>query len=205
MTELLLTGFEPFGGDAVNPSREVVRALDGTLIAGARVTGLELPCVFGEASRVLLGAAHSRPWALVLCLGLASNRSEFSVERVALNLDDARLPDNAGQQPVDRPVVAGGPTAHLATLPIKRMAAALRADGPPAAVSQTAGTYVCNHVFYALMHWASAQVAPPRAGFMHLPPLGIVPLGAQVQAVRTALQAAQVPGDDLHLPAGAIA
>lgn len=205
MNELLLTGFEPFGGAAVNPSREVARALDGTVIDGTRVTALELPCVFGDASRVLLAAAASRPWALVLCLGLADNRTEFGVERVALNLDDARLPDNAGQQPVDRPVVPDAPLAYLATLPIKRMVVALRADGHPAAVSQTAGTYVCNHVFFALMHWAAQRPQAPRAGFLHVPPLALAPLEAQVMAVRTALAAGLTPGADLALAAGAIA
>jgi pyroglutamyl-peptidase len=164
----LLTGFEPFGGESVNPSWEVARALDGECIAGARVVARQLPCCFGLAAsemRRLLGEQRPR-W--VLALGQAAGRADFSVERVAINVDDARIPDNAGAQPIDQPVVPGGPTGYLSTLPIKAIVAGLRAAGLPASVSQSAGTFVCNHVFYALMH--ALQGRPEaRAGFMHLP------------------------------------
>lgn len=203
MKRILLTGFEPFGGDAVNPSWEVARRLDGEVLAGARVTALQLPCVFGRANDTLRAAAQAGPWAVVLSLGLASNRSEVSVERIAINVDDARIPDNAGAQPVDVPVVPGGPAAYFGSLPLKRAVAALRGAGLPAAVSQTAGTYVCNHVFYGLMHWAATLLQPPRCGFVHLPPLAVLPLEAQLQAVRLLLQASLLPGADTAEPGGA--
>lgn len=205
MKRLLLTGFEPFGGAPVNPSWEVARRLDGEVIGGAHVTALQLPCVFGRANEVLLAMAQTGTWDVVLSLGLAGNRSEVSVERIAINVDDARIPDNAGAQPVDVPVVPGGPAAYFGSLPLKRSVSALRGAGLPAAVSQTAGTYVCNHVFYGLMHWAASVAAPPRCGFVHLPPLAVLPLEAQVQAVRLLLDMALTAGDDIAVPGGAIA
>lgn len=165
---VLLTGFEPFGGEAENPSQEIARALDRRRIGGRTVVGRVLPCAFG-ASRVELArlVRAVRP-ELVICLGLAGGRAEITPERVAINIDDARLPDNAGAQPVDRPIVRGGPAAYWSTLPIKAIVAALRARGMPAAVSQTAGTFVCNHVFYGLMH-ALRGNRRVRGGFIHVP------------------------------------
>jgi pyroglutamyl-peptidase len=151
---------------------------------------------------------------MLLSLGLASNRSEVTVERVALNVDDARIPDNAGQQPVDQPVVPDGPTAYLASLPIKRMVAAVRAAGVPASVSQTAGTFVCNHVFYAGAHWRATQAPGLRVGFVHLPPLPAqaarhpgmtgMRLSMLTDAVRAALLAAVSHEDDAPLTGGAV-
>jgi pyroglutamyl-peptidase len=165
---LLLTGFEPFGGETINSSWEVARRLDGESIAGGRVVARQLPCRFGDAAAVLRQALHACRPALVLALGQAGGRSDFSVERVAINVDDARIPDNAGAQPVDLPVAPDGPAAYFSTLPIKAIVAGLRAQGVPASVSQTAGTFVCNHVFYALMHALRDRPAI-RAGFVHLP------------------------------------
>jgi pyroglutamyl-peptidase len=211
----LLTGFEPFGGESINPSWEVARALDGERIGEALVVARQLPCCFGEAAQALRAMLDElRPrWALAL--GQAAGRADFSIERVAINVDDARIPDNAGAQPVDVPVVAGGPAAFFATLPIKAMVAGLREAGLPASVSQTAGTFVCNHVFYALMH--ALQARPDvRAGFMHLPllpeqaarhPAGnaSMPLGALVQGVRHALRvAAEHRGEDAHQVEGQV-
>jgi pyroglutamyl-peptidase len=165
---VLLTGFEPFGGEAINPSWEVARALDGERVAGMRVVARLLPCCFGLAAAEMQRLLDELQPHAVLGLGQAAGRPDFSIERVAINIDDARIADNAGAQPVDEPVVAGGAAAFFATLPIKAMVAGLRAAGFPASVSQTAGTFVCNHVFYALMH--ALQGRPQvRAGFMHLP------------------------------------
>lgn len=170
MPTVLVTGFEPFGGEAINPSWEAVRQLDGrTLAGGAVVHARQLPCVFGASRNALQDAIATLRPQLVLCVGQAGGRAELSLERVAINVIDARIPDNAGQQPVDEPVVPGGPAAYFSTLPVKAMVAALRADGVPAAVSQTAGTYVCNEVFYALMHAAQSLPWPARAGFVHIP------------------------------------
>ncbi len=209
---ILLTGFEPFGGEAINPSWLVAQALDGERIAGCTVHARQLPCVFG-AARVALDAALAdvRP-ALVLALGQAGGRDGFTVERVALNVDDGRIPDNAGQQPIDRVIEAAGPVAYFATLPIKAMVAALQQAGWPAAVSQTAGTYVCNHVFYSLMHRLRRRRGW-RAGFMHLPWLPeqaaarvgqpSLPLAVQTAGVHLALHTALATTTDLRASGGA--
>lgn len=165
---ILVTGFEPFGGQSLNPSWEVARALHGLTIQGAQVTALQLPCVFSQALPTLQQAlaTHHLP-DIVLALGQAEGRCDFSVERVAINVMDARIPDNAGAQPIDVPVIDGGPAAYFSTLPIKSMVAGLKAAGFPASVSQTAGTFVCNQVFYALQHMLAGQGV--HSGFVHLP------------------------------------
>jgi pyroglutamyl-peptidase len=164
---ILVTGFEPFGGQSLNPSWEVARALNGLALEGAQITSVQLPCVFAQALPILQQAlAQHRP-DIVLALGQAEGRCDFSVERVAINVMDARIADNAGAQPIDVPVVAGAPAAYFSTLPIKALVAGLRAGGFPASVSQTAGTFVCNQVFYALQH-ALAGLGV-HSGFMHLP------------------------------------
>lgn len=165
---VLLTGFEPFGGDAVNPSEEVARQLNGCVIGGYRVVGELLPCVFGAALVELKKLLKANRPALVICTGQAGGRSGITPERVAINVDDARIPDNAGQRPAGRPVVRGGPAAYWSTLPFHAIAAALEAKGIAATVSQTAGTFVCNHVFYGLMH-ALRQTRAVRGGFIHVP------------------------------------
>ena len=198
--KILLTGFEPFGGDVVNPSWEIARTLDGTTVAGAQVVACLLPCVFGRAPQVLQQALAQGQWALVVALGMAGSRTGLSFERIAINLDDASIPDNAGQQPVDVAVFQGGPAAYFSTLPVKRMVDAVRVAGIAADTSQTAGTFVCNHVFYHLMHMLVSMPNAPRAGFVHVPvlpqqqalhPLGqAMDLDMQVQGIRVALQAA---------------
>lgn len=168
---LLLTGFEPFDQDPINPSWEVARALDGWQQGGATVRAVQLPCVFGAAVLRLEQALEQWQPTLVVCLGLAGGRSEITPERVAINVDDARIPDNAGCQPIDQPVVTDGPAAYFSTLPIKAMVRAMREAGVPAAVSNTAGSFVCNHVFYALMHRLAVSGSTARGGFIHLPAL----------------------------------
>lgn len=165
---VLLTGFQPFGGEQVNSSWQAVSALHGTRIAGHRVVARELPVAFGASLKALRAALRDMRPALVICVGQAGGRAQLSLERVAINIDDARIPDNTGQQPVDVPVVAEGPAAYFSTLPVKAMRHALNAAGFPAEVSQTAGTYVCNHVFYGLMH-ALRRQRIVRAGFIHIP------------------------------------
>jgi pyroglutamyl-peptidase len=162
--QALVTGFEPFDGDRVNPSSAALPRLParlGELAVATRV----LPCVFGRARAAMDAAIGETRPDIVLAVGLAGGRAELSLERVAVNVDDARIPDNDGNRPIDRPIVAGGPAAYFATLPIKAAVAALREAGLPAAVSNSAGTFVCNHVFYGLMHRARAF----RAGFLHVP------------------------------------
>lgn len=139
---VLVTGFEPFGGDAVNPSAEIARALDGRVIAGRTVVGAVLPCVFRTSTRELARLLRRHRPAVVIATGLAGGRAEVTPERVAINVDDARIADNAGAQPIDVPVVRGGPAAYWSRLPIKAIVSALQQRGIPAAVSQTAGTFV---------------------------------------------------------------
>ncbi|RYF02663.1 MAG: pyroglutamyl-peptidase I [Oxalobacteraceae bacterium] len=164
---VLLTGFEPFNGADVNPSWEAARALDGWSGPGFQVAARELPCVFGRANLALFDAIDALQPDIVIAVGQAGGRHEISVERVALNVDDATIPDNAGQQPVDATIADGGPAAYFSTLPIKAIVRALRLRGFPAGVSQTAGTFVCNHVFYGLMQHAQGRGI--KAGFIHVP------------------------------------
>jgi len=164
---VLLTGFTPFDGDALNPSWQAVRALDGKRIARHRVVAVELPTEFGAALPALRRALRTVQPRLAIAFGLAGGRTGISLERVAINVIDARIPDNAGAQPIDVPVLRSGPAAYFSTLPIKAMLAALQQSDISADISQTAGTYVCNQVFYALMHAARRQRF--RAGFVHVP------------------------------------
>ncbi len=209
MKPILVTGFEPFGGDRINPSGEVAQALHGSAIDGVPVIGLVLPCVFGAALHTLRAALAAHRPQLVLALGLAAGREGFTPERIAINRDDARIPDNAGAQPIDRPIAARGPAAHFSTLPIKAMVAALRDAGHPAGVSNSAGTFVCNHVFYGLMQTLARQRGV-RGGFMHLcalPGQGepALPLAALVEGVRIALAVAMRHRDaDIALADGRI-
>ncbi|MFK3651625.1 pyroglutamyl-peptidase I [Lysobacter enzymogenes] len=167
---VLLTGFAPFGGEADNPSWEAVRRLDGERIGGRRVVADCLPVAFGASLRQLRERLDALAPALVLCIGQAGGRAQLSLERVAINVDDARIADNFGARPIDEPVVAGGPAAYFSSLPIKAMRAALIEAGLPAEISQTAGTYVCNHVFYGLMHELHLRGdARVRGGFIHIP------------------------------------
>lgn len=206
---ILVTGFEPFERDTVNPSWEVARALDGWVCEGAAVQAVQLPCVFGRAIEVLDDAlAGCRP-TLVVALGLAGTRLEITPERVAINVDDARIADNAGSQPIDQPVIAGAPAAYFSTLPIKAIVRDMRAAGVPASVSNTAGTFVCNHVFFALMHRLATrpELASARGGFVHLPCLpeqaarlaGVpsMALATQVEGLRTLLRTALTVRQDV--------
>jgi pyroglutamyl-peptidase len=168
MRNVLVTGFEPFGGEAVNPSALVAQRLDGRLVAGGRVVGVILPCVFGESLVALGRAMRGAKPGLVICVGQAGGRKEIGVERVAINVEDANIPDNAGKQPVERAVVRGGRAAYWSTLPVKAVVAALREAHLPAEVSNSAGTFVCNHVFYGLMR-ALARKRGVRGGFIHIP------------------------------------
>ncbi len=219
---LLVTGFEPFGGDTVNPSELVAAALHGQVVDGggrrAAIVAQRLPCAFGAAQRVLAGALEEFQPIAVLSLGLAAGRAGLTPERVAINLADARIADNTGAQPCDEPVAAGGPTAYFTTLPVKAMVAAMRATGAPAELSLSAGSFVCNEVFYALMHTLAQRggAAGCRGGFMHLPllpaqaagPAGLRPtvaLELQVAAVGAALAAVLAHEADIAALGGAVA
>ncbi|MBV8659065.1 MAG: pyroglutamyl-peptidase I [Burkholderiales bacterium] len=192
---VLLTGFEPFADDTINPSWEAVRQLDGWQEAGFIVVARQLPCVFGTALDALDELVGWLNPQIVIAVGQAGRRADISVERVAINVDDARIPDNAGRQPVDEPIAADGPAAYFSTLPIKAIVHALRAAGIPASVSQTAGTFVCNHVFYGAARLAATRYPAMRAGFIHIPFLpeqAVQHPGTPSLALDTAVEALRV-------------
>ena len=166
---LLVTGFEPFGGEETNSSELVARALHGQVIGGLTVVSVVLPCVFATAPGALQQALEQWQPRLVLALGQAAGRNELLLERVAINVMDAPIEDNAGQQPTDVPVIVDGPPAHFTTLPVKAMVNAMRNAGLPAGLSNSAGTFVCNQVFYCLQHQLADSQPPVLSGFMHLP------------------------------------
>lgn len=168
---VLLTGFDAFGGESLNPSWLAVQSLHGAHIAGHTVVAACLPTVFGASLAELERLLQLHQPSLVIGVGQAGGRAAMSIERIAININDARIADNANAQPVDTPVIAGGPAAYFSTLPIKAMLRALQQAGVATEVSQTAGTFVCNHVFYGLMHLLATRqgLAHTRGGFIHVP------------------------------------
>lgn len=167
--KVLLTAFEPFGGEGVNPSLEIALRLTGSTIGDHRVVAQVLPVAFNETAHTLRQTLQSERPNLVIALGQAGGRSDISLERVAINLIDARIADNAGTQPIDVPIVTGAPAAYFSTLPIKAMRNALHAEGIPAQLSFSAGSFVCNQVFYLLMHELAQAGMRARGGFIHVP------------------------------------
>lgn len=166
--KVLVTGFEPFGGERLNPSQEAINRLPASLGA-LRIATQLLPAAYAPSLGLLYEAIQREDPDIVLCTGEAGSRLDLTPERVAINIQDARILDNAGDQPIDAPVAPGGPAAYFTTLPIKAAVHAMREAGLPASVSNSAGTFVCNHVFYGLMHFAATRGARFRGGFMHLP------------------------------------
>jgi pyroglutamyl-peptidase len=209
---VLLTGFEPFAGEVENPSWQAVRALDGARIASHRVHTRCLPVVFGEALECLRDALSATQPALVVCVGQAGGRAQISLERIAINVDDARIPDNAGRCPVDAAIIGDGPAGYFSSLPIKRALLALQRAGIPAEISQTAGTFVCNHVFYGLMHELDA-LASVRGGFVHVPfspeqarrhaGAPSLPVATMTAALRIIVKASLANRADIKFAAGA--
>lgn len=169
MKKVLLTGFDPFGKETINPAIESVKNLEGKIIDGYKVEVLEVSTVFDKCIEELEIAIKSIKPDLVICVGQAGGKSRIMIERVAININDARIADNEGQQPIDTSVVEGGNVAYWSTLPIKAIVSELNKAGIPAAVSQTAGTFVCNHIFYGLMHFLETKNKSIRGGFIHIP------------------------------------
>lgn len=211
---ILLTGFEPFDGERVNPSQEIVRALDGEVIAQHRVVGVVLPVAFAATQSTLDSLLTQHRPALVFALGQAGGRSEISLERVAINLIDARIADNDGVQPINETVIDGAPGAYFSTLPIKTMTAHLRALGIPAMTSLSAGSFVCNQVFFALSHLIATRYPSTRGGFVHVPWLpeqGVLHAGqpsmaldTMIAGVRAAIECAISTAQDLHVAGGSM-
>lgn len=166
--KILVTGFDPFAGATINPAIAAVNQLPDE-ISGAQIIKLEVPTVFDRCAAVVRAAiVRGRP-DVVLSIGQAGGRAALTPERVAINLNDGRVPDNAGQQPVDQPIQPTGAAAYFTQLPVKAMVRAIRAAGLPSQVSTTAGTYVCNHLMYQVQYLRATAFPTLRAGFLHIP------------------------------------
>lgn len=210
---VLVTGFAPFGGEDVNPSWEICKALPSA-IGAARIHVLRVPTAFRAAIEVVAAEVERLSPDVVLCLGQAGGRAALSVERVGINMDDARIPDNAGTQPIDEPIAAQGPAAYFATVPIKAMVAAIREAGVSAEVSNSAGTFVCNHLLYGVLHYLAASGRAARAGFIHVPWLDTqavarpgapaMALATMVRGVEAAIAAAVATRSDMRVSEGAL-
>lgn len=166
--KLLLTAFDPFGGESVNPALEAVKIVQEQ-IGSVSVVKLEVPTVFGKSIETVAKAIETEQPDAVLCIGQAGGRYGLTPERVAINLDDARIEDNEGNQPIDTEIFADGEPAYFTTLPIKAMVQAIREAGFPASVSNTAGTFVCNHLMYGVLYTLAKSYPGVRGGFMHVP------------------------------------
>jgi pyroglutamyl-peptidase len=210
---VLVTGFEPFGGEQTNPSWDICTQLPAE-IAGMRVETCRVPCEFRRSIGVVAEAIERHHPALVICLGQAGGRTCLSIERVAINVDDARIPDNKGAQPVDALIAPNGPPAYFATLPVKAMASAVRTAGVPAEVSNSAGTFVCNHLMYGVLHYLAASGHRARAGFIHVPyseqqvldkrDVPSMTVASMVRGVHAAVAAAREHRHDLKVTEGAL-
>ena len=166
--KILLKSFEPFGGDTVNPAQEAV-ALVRDEIAGASIVKVGVPVVFGKSVETVRAAMEAEKPDVVLCIGQAGGRFGLTPERVAINIDDARIPDNEGNQPLDSAIFEDGAPAYFTSLPVKAMVAAIREAGIPSSLSYTAGTYVCNHLMYGVLYHIAKSYPEMRGGFMHVP------------------------------------
>ncbi|OTN77655.1 pyroglutamyl-peptidase I [Enterococcus sp. 8G7_MSG3316] len=166
--KILITGFDPFGGEAINPALEAVKLLPDT-IHGATIIKAEIPTVFGKSATIVAETIEAEQPDVVLNIGQAGGRFAISPERVAINVDDARIPDNEGNQPVDEVIQPDGQPAYFTQLPIKAMVEAMKQAGIPAAVSNTAGTFVCNHIMYQVQYMIDKQYPAVKGGFIHVP------------------------------------
>ena len=212
--DIVVTGFDPFGGEPVNPAWEAVKQLEGLVIAGARVHTVEIPTVrFKAIAKVQEAIRHYDP-EVVICVGQAGGRMDLTVERVGINCDDFRIGDNEGNQPIDEPIVPGGPAAYFATLPVKNIVAALVTHGIPARVSNTAGTFVCNHVLYGLLDTLAHDSKKRRGGFIHVPYLPqqaarlkdqpSMALSTIVEGLKIAVEVAVTEPEDAKVTGGTI-
>lgn len=167
--QVLLTAFEPFDGETINPSREVMLAMTGIAFPGAVLTVLELPVDRFRAIEMACAWIRTQPPDAVVMLGQATARYRVTPERVAINIDDYRIADNAGNQPAGEPIIEGGPVGYFSTLPVRAITDRLLRARIPAAISHTAGTYLCNRLFYSVMHLIATERLPTTGGFIHLP------------------------------------
>lgn len=212
MKKVLLSGFEPFGGEVINPSLELIRHLQNDRWEGVEVHLVQLPVVFGESVQKLREVIAEVNPDIVIGIGQAGGRAALSVERVAINVDDAVIADNAGNQPIDRAIRADGPAAYFSNLPIKKMMQAARAAGIPASVSNTAGTYVCNHLMYGILDVLHGT--GKAGGFIHIPYLPSqvaekpgqpsMALETMLKGIKIMVEVAVEETEDANITAGAL-
>ena len=209
--KIIVTGFDPFGGEMINPSIECVKALPE--IEGVELIRLELPTVFKESAKRLNEVINDVKPDAVLSVGQAGGRPGITMERIAINVDDARIPDNISQQPIDEAIQLDGEAAYFTTLPIKRIVKAIREAGIPAEVSNSAGTFVCNHIMYQALFAATKADKPFKAGFMHIPFIPeqttdkpSLPLEESTKALQIAIETIRVylNDEDIKVQEGAI-
>ena len=209
--KIIVTGFDPFGGEKINPSIECVKALPD--IEGVELIRLELPTVFKESAKRLNEVINDVKPDAVLSVGQAGGRPGITMERIAINVDDARIPDNISQQPIDEAIQLDGEAAYFTTLPIKRIVKAIREAGIPAEVSNSAGTFVCNHIMYQSLFAATKADKPFKAGFMHIPFIPeqttdkpSLPLEESTKALQIAIETIRdyINDEDIKVQEGAI-
>ena len=209
--KIIVTGFDPFGGEKINPSIECVKALPE--IEGVELIRLELPTVFKESAKRLNEVINDVKPDAVLSVGQAGGRPGITMERIAINVDDARIPDNISQQPIDETIQTEGEAAYFTTLPIKRIVKAIREAGISAEVSNSAGTFVCNHIMYQSLFAATKADKPFKAGFMHIPFIPeqttdkpSLPLEESTKAVQIAIETIRdyINDEDIKVQEGAI-
>lgn len=209
--KIIVTGFDPFGGETINPSIECVKALPD--IEGVELIRLELPTVFKESAKRLNEVINDVKPDAVLSVGQAGGRAGITMERIAINVDDARIPDNISQQPIDEAIQLDGEAAYFTTLPIKRIVKAIREAGISAEVSNSAGTFVCNHIMYQALFAATKADKPFKAGFMHIPFIPeqttdkpSLPLEESTKAVQIAIETIRdyINDEDIKVQEGAI-
>lgn len=166
--KILITGFDPFGGEPVNPALEAVKLMKDE-IAGAKIIKLEIPTVFRKSVEKIHEMMKAEQPDVVLSIGQAGGRFGVTPERVAINVDDARIKDNEGNQPVDTPIFTDGEAAYFSNLPVKAMVEAIKNKGLPSTLSNSAGTFVCNHVMYGVLYYIQKEFPNVRGGFIHVP------------------------------------
>jgi pyroglutamyl-peptidase len=166
--KILITGFDPFGGESINPAWEAVKLIPSN-IENIEVVKLQIPTVFKKATEVLLAGAEEHKPDAIICVGQAGGRYDITIERVAINLDDARITDNEGNQPIDEKVHSDGENAYFTNLPIKAMVEGIRSEKIPASISNTAGTFVCNHIMYSVLYHINKFSVAKKGGFIHVP------------------------------------
>ena len=211
--KVLITGFDPFGGEKINPAWEAVKGIKDT-IEGAKIIKLEIPTVFNKSIEKVKEAMELEKPDIVLCIGQAGGRYDITIERVAINVDDARIEDNEKNQPIDIPVFEDGENAYFSNLPIKAMVEEIKGQGIPASISNSAGTFVCNHIMYGVLYHINKTYKNMRGGFIHVPFINeqvldkknqpYMPVEHISKAIEAAIKAAVINNEDIKKSGGAI-